>query len=170
LRARKRRKETVVYLIGLSATKKEERKEKRRNLPHPPTSHLIHQPIIKRTSRPSVHPPIHFIQKPHQNIITTITTLHPLSTNDISASTLLSSANMSAVDFTAKQQTATALLPVGGEWGQVKHHKSAAGLAVGGGASEGRLEEVSELVEKKCQRNGIPSHPFLSQGRKRTYL
>ena len=53
---------------------------------------------------------------------------------------------MRPMHFTAKQQTAPALLPVSGQGGQVQHHEGAAGFAVGGCASEGGLEEVGELL------------------------
>lgn len=52
---------------------------------------------------------------------------------------------MRAVDFTAEQQTAPALLPMRSEGGQVQHHEGAAGLAVGGRAAQGGLEEVGQL-------------------------
>jgi hypothetical protein len=49
---------------------------------------------------------------------------------------------MRSMDFTAKQQTAPALLPMGRERREVQHHERAAGFAVGCCAAEGRLEEV----------------------------
>jgi len=76
------------------------------------------------------------------------------------SSALLSSTNMSPMHFTAKQQTAAALLPVSGKGGQVQHHEGAAGLAVGGRASEGGLEEVGELLietKKELAKNSIIS-------------
>jgi hypothetical protein len=53
---------------------------------------------------------------------------------------------MSAMHLTAEKQTAAALLPMGGQRRQVQHHEGAAGFAVGGRASEGRLQEVCKLT------------------------
>ena len=54
--------------------------------------------------------------------------------------------------FAAEQQTAAALLPVGSQRRQVQHHEGAAGFAVGGCASEGRLEEVGELLRTRVSK------------------
>jgi hypothetical protein len=53
---------------------------------------------------------------------------------------------MGSMHFASKQQTAPALLPMGGQRRQVQHHEGAARFAVGGCASEGRLEEIGELL------------------------
>jgi hypothetical protein len=52
---------------------------------------------------------------------------------------------MRAVDFTAEQQTAPALLPMRRERREMQHHERAAGFAVSCCAAEGGLEEVSQL-------------------------
>ena len=58
---------------------------------------------------------------------------------------LLRGSNVRSVHFTAKQQTAPALLPMRSERRQVQHHERAARFAVGCSAAEGGLEEVGQL-------------------------